>query len=195
MILEPIKTIIISDSVEATALMKKVLVQGDYQVIFAGESLKYLLETPGLIEPELIIVILEDTDLAMLSQLKIISEQYPLPIVIFSQDGSDDVIEDAIAAGVSAYVMDGMEEHRILPIIKTARARFKQQQTMMDQIVSLRTDLADRKIIDKAKGIIMAQRACTEDDAYKLLRTSAMNQNIRLAELAKNIISTASIMG
>jgi len=195
MILEPIKTIIISDSVEATALMKKVLVQGDYQVIFAGESLKYLLETPGLIEPELIIVILEDTDLAMLSQLKIISEQYPLPIVIFSQDGSDDVIEDAIAAGVSAYVMDGMEEHRILPIIKTARARFKQQQTMMDQIVSLRTDLADRKIIDKAKGIIMAQRACTEDDAYKLLRTSAMNQNIRLAELAKNIISTASVMG
>jgi len=195
MILEPIKTIIISESDDATNLLKKVLGQGDYQVIFAGESLNYLLQTPGLIEPELIIVILEKTDASVLSQLKIISEQYPLPIVIFSQDGSDDVIEDAIAAGVSAYVMDGMNEHRILPIIKTARARFKQQQTMVDQITSLQTDLANRKVIDKAKGIVMAQRDCTEDEAYKLLRSSAMNQNIRLSELSKNIISSAALMG
>ena len=195
MTIDPIKTIIISDSSDATNLLQQVLNQSDYQVIYAGESLKYLLETQGEIEPGLIIVSLESTQPSMFTALKIISEQYPLPIVIFSNDDRDDVIEDAISAGVSPYVMDGMEEHRILPIIKTARVRFKQQRAMQDKISELRTDLADRKVIDKAKGIVMAQRQCTEEEAYKLLRTSAMNQNIRLAELSKNIISSAAIMG
>lgn len=193
--LEPINTIIISDSSASSILLKQALKGSIYRVIFEGASLKYLIETPGLIEPELIIVILDATDISMFAQLKVISEQYPLPIVIFSDDDRDDVIDEAITAGVSAYVMDGMDEHRILPIIKTARVRFKQQQSMKHEIVSLRTDLIERKLIDKAKGLIMAQRLCTEDEAYKMLRTSAMNQNIRLAELAKNIISTASLLG
>lgn len=195
MTIDPIKTIIISDSPDAAHLLQQVLNQSDYHVIYSGESLKYLIETQEEIEPSLIIVSLESTAPSMFAALKIISEQHPLPIVIFSNDDRDDVIEDAISAGVSAYVMDGMEEHRILPIIKTARVRFKQQQVMQDKISELRTDLADRKVIDKAKGIVMAQRQCTEEEAYKLLRTSAMNQNIRLAELSKNIISSAAIMG
>jgi response regulator NasT len=194
MIIDPIKTIIISDSTDATKLLKQVLSRSDYQVIFDGDSLKYLLNTPGLIEPELIIVIADKAEASMLSQLKMIGEQYPLPIVIFSNDDREGVFDEAIDAGISAYVIDGMKEHRILPIIKTALARFKHHQSLQSQIVSLQTDLANRKIIDKAKGLVMAQRQCSEDEAYKLLRTSAMNQNIRLAELSKNLISTAALM-
>jgi len=194
MILDPIKTIIISDSIDATKLLKQVLSRSDYQVIFEGDSLKYLLNTTGLIEPELIIVITDKTKASMLSQLKIIGEQYPLPIIIFSNDDREGVFDEAIDTGVSSYVMDGMEEHRILPIIKTALARFKHHQSLQSKIASLQTDLADRKIIDKAKGLVMAQRQCSEDEAYKLLRTSAMNQNIRIVELAKNLISTTALM-
>jgi response regulator NasT len=72
--------------------------------------------------------------------------------------------------------------------------RFKQNQSVQAELNNLRTTLADRKVIDRAKGMIMAQRACTEDEAYKLLRTTAMNQNIRLAALAQNIIDAAQLL-
>jgi len=189
-----INTVIISEVPESTLLLKKALAQSNYNIIFDSHSLKDLLQTADLVSPELIIVILQEAHLDMFTHLKIITEQFSLPVVIFSDDDRDDVIEHAIASDVSAYVMDGMDEHRIIPILKMAQARFKQQASMQQEIESLRTDLADRKQIDKAKGIIMSQRQCSEDEAYKLLRTSAMNQNIRLAELAKNIISTAALL-
>jgi len=72
--------------------------------------------------------------------------------------------------------------------------RFKQHQSVQAELNNLRTTLADRKVIDRAKGMIMAQRSCTEDEAYKLLRTTAMNQNIRLAALAQNIIDAAQLL-
>ena len=189
-----INTIIISELPEATALLRQVLLQSDYKIIFEATNLPQLLSTAELIEPELIIVILESTELALLDQVKIINEQYPLPIVIFTNNDSDDAIEHAIESGVSAYIVDGLTEHRILPIVRTARARFKQHHAMQQQLVELRTSLADRKLVDRAKGLLMKQRHCSEEEAYKLLRSSAMNQNIRLADLAQNIISAATLL-
>lgn len=194
MISNPINTIIVSELPMATELLKHVLLQNDYQITFEATSLPQLLSTRTLIEPELIIIILESTELSLLNQIKIINEQYPLPIVIFTNDDSDDAIEYAIESGVSAYIVDGLNEHRILPIIRTARARFNQHQAMQQQLKELRTSLADRKLIDRAKGLLMVQRQCSEEVAYKLLRSTAMNQNIRLANLAQNIISAAELL-
>ena len=187
-------TIIISPLSSAKSLLKKALPKQDYTIVFEGDDLQQLIANSSTIKPDLIVIALQSSKAGVLGQLKIINDQYPLPIVVFTKDDQDDAIERAIEAGVSAYIVDGLIEHRILPIIRTALARFKQNQSMQQEMDELRSNLADRKIIDRAKGLIMAQRLCTEDEAYKLLRSSAMNQNIRLADLAQNIISTASLL-
>jgi response regulator NasT len=189
-----VNTILISEKSESNELLEKALSDHDYKLIFNGSNMQDLLHVDGLTDPQLIVINIDKPDSSLIQQLRVINQQYPLPIVIFTQDSRDDAIEHAIQAGVSAYVVDGLNENRILPILRTAQMRFKQNQSVQAELNNLRTTLADRKVIDRAKGMIMAQRACTEDEAYKLLRTTAMNQNIRLAALAQNIIDAAQLL-
>jgi response regulator NasT len=189
-----INTIVISEQPDVSAKLNTTLAETDYKVIFEGSTLQELLSLNWEVEPDLIIAVLDTSDSQVLSKFKIINEQFPLPIVIFTHDDRDDAIEQAIQAGVSAYIVDGFREDRVLPILRTAIVRFRQYQSMQKHIKELKTSLADRKVIDRAKGLIMEQRNCSEDEAYRLLRTSAMNQNMRLAQLAQNILSTASLL-
>jgi response regulator NasT len=189
-----IKTIIVSEQDEITTKINAVLDETEYKIIFQGSSIQQILSLKWHVEPDLIIAVMDTSDSQVLSKFQIINEQYPLPIVIFTHDDREDAIQQAIQAGVSAYIVDGFREDRVQPILRTAIARFKQMQAMQNHIKDLKTTLADRKIIDRAKGLIMAQRKCTEDEAYKLLRTSAMNQNMRLAQLAQNILNTANLL-
>jgi len=190
-----VNTIVISEQPVITAKLSSVLEGAPYKVIFEGSNIQELLALKLSDEPQLIIAIMETSDTHVLKKFKVINEQYPLPIVIFTHDDRDDAIEQAIEAGVSAYIVDGFSEERVLAILRTAMARFKQYQSMQSQLKELRTSLADRKVIDRAKGLIMQQRQCSEDEAYKMLRTSAMNQNMRLAVLAKNLLETANLLG
>lgn len=189
-----INTIVISEQPDVSAKLNTTLAETDYKIIFEGSTLQQLLSLNWQVEPDLIIAVLNTSDSQVLSKFKVINEQFPLPIVIFTHDDRDDAIEQAIQAGVSAYIVDGFREDRVLPILRTAIVRFRQYQSMQKHIKELKTSLADRKVIDKAKGLIMEQRNCSEDEAYRLLRTSAMNQNMRLAQLAQNILATASLL-
>jgi response regulator NasT len=189
-----INTILISDEPEVSEKLSAALADTDYNIMFEASTLQQLLSLQWQVEPELIIAVFSTSDSQTLSKFKVINEQFPMPVVIFTRDDRDDAIEQAIQAGVSAYIVDGFREDRVLPILRTAIARFQQYQSMQQHIKELKTTLADRKIIDKAKGLIMQQRNCTEDEAYRLLRTSAMNQNMRLAQLAQNLLATASLL-
>lgn len=189
-----INTIVISEQPALTTKLAEALAATDYKIIFEGSTLQQLLSLKWSVEPELIIAIMDTSDNQVLSKFKVINEQFPLPIVIFTHDDRDDAIEQAIEAGVSAYIVDGFREDRVQPILRTALARFKQYQSMQNQLKELKTSLADRKVIDRAKGLIMEQRQCSEDEAYRLLRSSAMNQNMRLAQLAQNILATANLL-
>jgi response regulator NasT len=191
---EEVKTILICENEEVGKTLNKVLENTEYKIIFQGSSMQEILSLKWQVEPNLIIAVMESSDNQVLSKFQIINEQYPLPIVIFTHDDREDAIEQAIQAGVSAYIVDGFQENRVQPILRTAIARFNQMQILQNHIKELKTTLADRKIIDRAKGLIMAQRQCTEDEAYKLLRSSAMNQNMRLAQLAQNILNTANLL-
>tara|TARA_R110001606_G_scaffold395190_2_gene566950 strand:- start:28085 stop:28675 length:591 start_codon:yes stop_codon:yes gene_type:complete len=186
-----INTVIISDEAKSTQLLKRVFESTEYKVIFESTTLDKQLSGTWMIEPDLLIVVSRNLDASMLPQLKTINVQYPLPIVVFTKVDIDDAIAQAIEAGISSYIVDGLHENRIIPILKTAYVRFTHQQKLLKQLDELKTSLADRKIIDRAKGLVMQQRQCSEDDAYKLLRTSAMNQNMRLAALSKTIVEAA----
>lgn len=189
-----INTILISEQPLVSTQLHQALKDSDYNIMFEGSTLKELLSLKLADEPELIIAVMDTSDSQILAKFKIINEQFPLPIVIFTRDDRDDAIEQAIQAGVSAYIVDGFSEARIQPILRTAMARFKQFQAMQKQVNDLKTSLADRKVIDRAKGLIMEQRKCSENEAYSLLRTSAMNQNMRLGQLAHNILATADLL-
>jgi response regulator NasT len=140
------------------------------------------------------ILAVRNCDSDMMALIDMLLRQQPMPVVIFTDVYDAQVEKQAIQLGVGAYVVDGLQPHRVLPLLSTARNRFLQQQNMRDQLQSLETKLAERKIIDRAKGVLMQQRQCTEDEAYRLLRTTAMNQNMRLAMLAKQVLATANLL-
>lgn len=189
-----INTAIISHSTESYGLLKGVLSESNYEIVLSCTNVGEFVSQKVFSGLDLLVLTTKNASKDLITQLTMVDEQYQVPIVIFTQDDSDDAIEHAIAAGVSAYVVDGLQENRVIPILRTSIARYSQRKSMLQELDDLKTSLADRKIIDRAKGLIMTQRQCTEDEAYKLLRSSAMNQNIRLATLAKNIVDAASLL-
>lgn len=189
-----VNTVVICDHESVSEKLRSTLADTPYQIIFESAVLQPVLSMEWHVEPELIVAIMDRADNEVLNKFKLINERFPLPIVIFTQDDRPETIDQAIQAGISAYVVDGFREERILAVFHIAMARFRQHQSMQKHIQELKTALADRKIIDRAKGLIMAQRQCSEDEAYRLLRTSAMNQNMRLADLARHILAAASLL-
>lgn len=193
MTLHVINTVIISDEPKSMAMLKHALALTDYKVVFESTHIDNKMSEKWMIQPDLLILIKNQIDSNVLTQLKTVNEQYPLPIVVFTTSDSSQLIDQVIDSGVSSYIVDGLHENRIISILRTAYVRFNHQQKLLKQLDDLKTSLADRKVIDRAKGLVMKQRQCTEDEAYKLLRTSAMKQNLRLATLANNIIEAAAL--
>ncbi len=102
-----------------------------------------------------------------------ISRDNPRPVVMFSDDNDSHSIQQAIAAGVSAYVVDGLDDRRIKPLMDVAIARFREYQALKDELTRVQNTLEERKIIDRAKGVIMQRRNCDEESDYRLLRKTA----------------------
>lgn len=130
-------------------------------------------------------------DCDQLQLLSHISEQALMPVAVFADTADDSAVEQSVEAGISALIIGGIEHTRMLSILKLAEARFKKAQAMKQEINELKTALADRKVIDRAKGLVMEQRRCSEDEAYSLMRTTAMNKNIKLATLAQQILTSS----
>ncbi|MEW5008846.1 MAG: ANTAR domain-containing protein [Cycloclasticus sp.] len=118
----------------------------------------------------------------------------PIPVVIFTYDDSRDVIQLAIKAGVSAYIVDGLQAKRVSSILDTARFRFNEQQSIKNELEKAKNTLNERKLIDRAKGILMQRSKITEDAAYKAMRKMAMDKNIKMANLAQSVISASELM-
>jgi len=144
--------------------------------------------------PNVVVLDMRQFSPVVLETLKNIQLLNPVPIVIFSEDDASKSIQLAVEAGVMAYIVDSLNTSRIKPILETAIARFNHCQKIKDELLQTKTELSDRKDIDKAKGILMDRKQLSEADAYKLLRKTAMQQNIKLVEIARNINSTADLL-
>ncbi|MBL6987484.1 MAG: ANTAR domain-containing protein [Methylobacter sp.] len=116
------------------------------------------------------------------------------PIIIFAADDTPDIIDQIVKAGVGAYVVNGLEPNRITSIINIAMARFKEQQRLKSELEKTKSKLEERKLIDRAKGILIKTRDFSEDDAYHTLRKLAMDRNIAIGEMAKNVIAMAELL-
>jgi len=180
---------IVDDDSGRSIILERALKDAGYNVVAILSSNDNLLLHIEKIQPDMIIVDLDSPSRDSLESMRIVTQHNPKPIVMFTNDTDDSMINEAINAGVSAYVVDGFNEKRIKPIMDVAIARFREFQALRNELKKTRNSLEERKIMDKAKGIIMEQRNCNEADAYKVLRNLSMENNKRIVEVAEQIIS------
>ncbi|MDH5518289.1 MAG: ANTAR domain-containing protein [Gammaproteobacteria bacterium] len=180
---------IVDDDAGRSIILQRALEDAGYEVVAILSSHDNLLMHIEKVQPDVIIVDLESPNRDSLESMRIVTQHNPRPIVMFTNDADDSMIGEAINAGVSAYVVDGFNESRIKPIMDVAIARFREFQALRNELQKTRDTLEERKIMEKAKGIVMTQRQCNENEAYKTIRTLAMENNKRIVEVAEQIIS------
>jgi response regulator NasT len=145
--------------------------------------------------PDVVLMNLGSPSRDTLEEMLTVSRALARPIAMFVDSSDEDMIGAAIDAGVSAYVVDGLRKERVKPILDLAIRRFSAFARMQAELDEARTALADRKIIDRAKAILMASRGLGEPEAYALLRSTAMNQGRRIVEVAEALITASDLLG
>lgn len=146
------------------------------------------------LQPDIVLIDLENPSRDVLEGLALASGPLERPVAIFVDRSDDALTKAAIEAGVSAYVVDGLRGDRIKPILDAAIARFAMFSRMRKELDATRAALAERKMIDRAKGLLMSARGLSEEEAYALLRKTAMDQGKKLAEVASALITAADLL-
>ncbi|HWU19119.1 MAG TPA: ANTAR domain-containing response regulator [Devosia sp.] len=145
--------------------------------------------------PDVVVIDLENPQRDMLEHFFSLSRAIQRPIAMFVDRSDGAMIEKAVEAGVSAYVVDGLKKERVKSILDMAISRFNAFSRLTRELEQARSELEDRKIIDQAKAILMKTRGLSEADAYALLRSTAMNQNRRMVDIAQSLVTAASLLG
>ena len=144
--------------------------------------------------PDLVLIDLANPSRDVLEDLSMASGAMDRPVAMFVDRSDASLTRAAIEAGVSAYVVDGLRADRIKPILDAAIARFHVFQRMRVELVATKTALEERKVIDRAKGLVMRAKGIGEDAAYALIRKAAMDQGKRIAEVAQALVTTADLL-
>jgi response regulator NasT len=160
------------------------------KIQYSDLFISYVKET----NPDIIIFNLDTPSEKLIADLHKLSLQSPLPVIMFARDGCEETIHKAINADVCAYIVDDISSQRLDSIVRVALARFKQIQTLKTTLEEARTQLEDRKQIDRAKAILIKTQHFSEDEAYHKLRKLAMDRNITLGEMARNVIAMAELL-
>jgi response regulator NasT len=153
-----------------------------------------LLAQIAAIDPEVIIIDLGNANRDVLEQMFQVSRLVKRPVAMFVDKSDSEATHDAMVAGVSAYVVDGLKKERVKTILDMCISRFNVFSHLQEELADAKTALADRKIIDRAKGILMARKKISEQEAYGLLRRTAMNEKRRIGDIARTIVTAEEIL-
>jgi len=145
-------------------------------------------------DPDVIFIDLENPNRDVLEQMFQVSRCVRRPVAMFVDRSDTDMIRAAVESGVGAYVVDGLRKERVKAILEMAVSRFRAFSQLRDELDRAKQELEDRKVIERAKGILMRERGLAEEAAYSLLRKTAMNENRRLAEVAQSVVITARLL-
>ncbi|KCZ92589.1 ANTAR domain-containing protein [Hyphomonas hirschiana VP5] len=146
------------------------------------------------VRPDMLIGACEVPDDTLLAAFRMISEASPLPVVLFTEKDRTQMAHRALAAGVSAYIVNGLTAERILPVTQVARERFRMTAALHQELRKSREELAARKVIERAKGLLMERRGMSEQAAYEAMRRLAMSKARPLREIAELILSVSDIL-
>ena len=189
-----LSVLLVDDDPERAAIVEPALREAGYEVVTVVDTATEMLAQVRARRPDVIIIDRDSPDRDTLEHVCMITRDDPRPIVMFTQDQDRTLMRAALEAGVSAYVVDGLSVERVRPIVEVALARFEQWQALRRELDQAQTNLAERKVIERAKGIVMKQRRCSEDEAYAMLRNLAMDRNQRLAQVAESVITMAELL-
>lgn len=185
-----LKILVIDEYPERASVVEQGLVDAGYTGVSVIRNSLNLVQRVQALGPDVIIIDLANPDRDTLEQMFQVSREIKRPIAMFVDQSDAAAIGEAIEAGVSAYVVDGLRKDRIRPIVDMAIERFRTFDRLRQERDQAVTALADRKVIDRAKGLLMQHRGLSEEDAYNVLRRNAMKQNRKLVEIAQSVITT-----
>ncbi|HZT56451.1 MAG TPA: ANTAR domain-containing protein [Burkholderiaceae bacterium] len=170
------------------------LLEGGYNIVAVLPADVFLPERLAQIGPDMIIVDAESQARDTLEHVVMATRDARRPIVLFTEDNDTSHVQQAIAAGVTAYVVAGLAPDRVKPVLEVALARFQHEEAMRQELAAARTELSGRKLIDRAKGILMRSQGIAEDEAYARLRKTAMDKGMKLADVAQRVIDVADLL-
>lgn len=145
-------------------------------------------------DPDVVVIDLENPSRDALADMFLVSRHVKRPITMFVDQSDAAQIEAAVEAGVSAYIVDGLRKERMKPILQTCISRFNAFRKLQEELDEVRSQLDDRKLIDRAKGIVMRLKGLGEEEAYALMRRTAMNEKRKLVDIARSIITAAEVL-
>ncbi|WP_159964076.1 ANTAR domain-containing response regulator [Profundibacterium mesophilum] len=192
---QALSIVIVEPDPDRARLIVDALADGmDYEIHVVAER-SSLARQIVQVKPDLVLVDVADPSRDIIEELTLASGPLERPVALFVDRSDAGLSTAAIEAGLSAYVVDGLTASRVRPVLDAAIARFHLMQRMRAELDETKRALEDRKVIDRAKGLLMRVRGITEDEAYALLRKTAMDQNKRLADVAGALVTAAKLLG
>jgi response regulator NasT len=189
-----LKIVIVDESPIRAAILEDGLREAGHVQVIRIEDMANLLARIYAIDPDVILIDLENPSRDVLEQMFQVSRVVKRPVAMFVDQSDTASIQAAIDAGVSAYIVDGLKKERIKHILDMSIMRFNAFSRLESELEQTKSALEERKVIDRAKGILMKAKNLTEEEAYTLMRRTAMNENKKIAEIAQSIMTAAEML-
>lgn len=189
-----LKALLIRGDREGSEQLRESLLEAGHDVVGEATIDDDLLKRVEATQADLLVIDNDSPGNMLLSRIRELESHTPLPVVLFTGEDDPEVIQKAVCAGVNAYIVDGREQHRLATIVDVAVARFRETDRLRRELQDTRASLAERKTVERAKGILMKQRGFDEPQAYHALRKMAMDKNLRIGQVAENVIAVAELL-
>ena len=188
------KIVIVDESPIRAAILEEGLREAGFTGVVHVSEMQNLLARIYRIDPDVILIDLENPSRDVLEQMFQVSRAVRRPIAMFVDQSDAASIQQSVEAGVSAYIVDGLKKERIKPILDLCISRFNAFSKLQDELDRTKSALEDRKILDRAKGLLMKAKGLTEEEAYVLIRSTAMREKKKIGDIAQSIITAAELL-
>jgi two-component system, response regulator / RNA-binding antiterminator len=189
-----LRILLVDQNADRAAILEDGLREAGLRDITILRDMQSLLRRIVDLDPDVIFIDLENPNRDVLEQMFQVSRSVRRPIAMFVDHADTETIRAAVESGVGAYVVDGLRKDRVKNILDTAVSHFNTFNRLRDELERANQQLEERKLIERAKGILMKEREISESDAYALLRSAAMNENRRIADVARSVVSTIRLL-
>jgi two-component system, response regulator / RNA-binding antiterminator len=189
-----LRILIVDQNVTRASILEDGLREAGLSNVIVVRDMQNLMRRIVDSDPDVIFIDLENPNRDVLEQMFQVSRCVQRPIAMFVDRSDTDMIEAAVDAGVGAYVVDGLKKERVKSILDTAVSRYRAFSKMRDELEKAKSALDERKVVERAKGILMKERGMSEEAAYALLRKAAMNENRRITEVAQSVVTAAKLL-
>jgi two-component system, response regulator / RNA-binding antiterminator len=188
------KIVIVDESPIRAAILEEGLREAGYTSVVRISEMQSLLARIYALDPDIIVIDLENPSRDILEQMFQVSRAVRRPIAMFVDQSDAASIQASVDAGVSAYIVDGLKKERIKPILDLCVSRFNAFAKLQDELARTKSALEERKVIDRAKGILMKLKGLTEEEAYVLMRSTAMREKKKIGEIAQSILTASELL-